>query len=131
MKIYLDSCIVIYWVEMPDPFYEPVAHAMRSMGSALYCISDLVRLEARVGPLRRAQADVLAMFEQAFSAMKVLPLSAAVFDHAAELRARHGLKTPDALHAAAAIVNGCDELWTNDRRFAAIEGHISVRVVTS
>ncbi|WP_437486225.1 PIN domain-containing protein [Sorangium sp. So ce1014] len=63
--------------------------------------------------------------------MTVLPLSAAVFDHAAELRARYGLKTPDALHAAAAIVNGCDELWTNDRRLAAIEGHVSIRVVTS
>jgi predicted nucleic acid-binding protein len=38
------------------------------------------------------------------------------FDLATELRARHGLKVPDALHLAAAIEGGCDEFWTNDTR---------------
>lgn len=38
------------------------------------------------------------------------------FDRAAEFRARYGLRTPDAIHAAAAICNHCDALLTNDRR---------------
>ena len=40
----------------------------------------------------------------------------ATFDMATELRARYGLKTPDALHLAAAIASDCEELWTNDQR---------------
>jgi uncharacterized protein len=53
----------------------------------------------------------------------------AIFDLAAELRAQSSLKTPDALHAACAIHHGCDELWTNDGRLAALAGRIRTRVV--
>ena len=35
---------------------------------------------------------------------------------AAELRARFNLKTPDALHLAAAQCHGCEALWTHDNR---------------
>ncbi len=44
-----------------------------------------------------------------------------------EVRVRHRVKTPDALHLAAAINAGCDQFWTNDDRLAkAAEGHIEV-----
>jgi predicted nucleic acid-binding protein len=35
---------------------------------------------------------------------------------ATDLRAQYRLKTPDALHLAAAITAGCDEFWTNEHR---------------
>ncbi|WP_111721144.1 PIN domain-containing protein [Homoserinimonas sp. OAct 916] len=37
---------------------------------------------------------------------------------AAQLCARHELKTPDAFRLAAAQLSGCDQLWTNDTRLA-------------
>lgn len=46
-----------------------------------------------------------------------------------ELRARHGLRTPDALHRAVAQLAGCDELWTNDNRLAAAAEGLAVNVV--
>lgn len=52
-----------------------------------------------------------------------------MFDLATELRARHGLKTPDALHLAAAIACGCNELWTNDGRLTRATDN-RIRVVT-
>ncbi|WP_295455473.1 PIN domain-containing protein [uncultured Thiodictyon sp.] len=52
-------------------------------------------------------------------------LSRPVFDLATDLRARYRLKTADAMHLAAAIIYGCDEFWTNDRRLdQAAAGHI-------
>ncbi len=52
-----------------------------------------------------------------------------VFDLATELRAQHGLKTPDALHLAAALRAGCDEFWTNDEHLAkAAAGRIGIVV---
>jgi predicted nucleic acid-binding protein len=47
---------------------------------------------------------------------------------AAQIRAEHRLKTPDALHVAAAIDARCDEFWTNDTRIAGVPG-IRTRVV--
>jgi len=38
------------------------------------------------------------------------------FIQAAQLRARFGLRTPDALHLACAQRHQCKALWTNDAR---------------
>ena len=46
----------------------------------------------------------------------------AVFIDAARLRARFGLRTPDALHLACARRHRCDALWTNDHRLNAAGG---------
>ena len=59
----------------------------------------------------------------------VAPMHTATFDLATDLRARHGLKTPDALHLATALEQGCDEFWTRDRRLESAAG-THLRVVT-
>lgn len=128
MKIYLDTCIVIYLVEGPTTEQAAIFQVMTAAAGADFCISDLVRLECRVGPLRRGQASLLARYEQAFAALQIVPCLPSAFDRAADLRAHHGMKTPDALHVATAIVHGCDELWTNDHRLASVRGQIPTRV---
>jgi predicted nucleic acid-binding protein len=55
-------------------------------------------------------------------------LNSAVYDRAAEIRAQHGFKTPDAIHLAAAIESGCDRFLTNDRRLARFTG-ITVEIM--
>ncbi len=73
--------------------------------------------------LRLQYRDTIAKFQGAV-------LAAPVFERAARLRARHRLKTPDAIHLAAALEHGCDEFWTNDRRLAAAaEGALAIRVL--
>jgi predicted nucleic acid-binding protein len=129
MRVYLDSCILIYRLEGSPPFAEPVAEAIRTATGAVFCISDLVRLECLVGPLRQNDADRKAAFEAHFRKLTRVSLTRAVFDLAAELRARHRLKTPDAIHAAAALTHGCKEFWTNDRRLAAIEHRVTLRTL--
>ena len=44
-------------------------------------------------------------------------------------RVQHGLKTPDALHLAAALHHGCTEFWTNDDRLRAAAGALAVNVL--
>ena len=129
MKIYLDSCIVIYLIEGSPQNRLAVDAALQVRPPALTVISDLVRLECRVGPLRSSDLAMLKRFEDFFESAHVVAVSSAVCDLAAELRAQHRLKTPDALHVAAAILNDCGEFWTNDRRLAAVEPRISLRVI--
>ena len=57
-----------------------------------------------------------------------MALTREVIDRATELRARHGVRTPDALHLAAAVASGCDVFLTNDLRLAHVPG-IPVEVV--
>jgi predicted nucleic acid-binding protein len=54
------------------------------------------------------------------SNFRLLPVTAAVADSAAYLRACYNLRTPDALHIATAIEAGCDSFLTNDESFKRI-----------
>nr|WP_052166388.1 PIN domain-containing protein [Methylobacter tundripaludum] len=49
-----------------------------------------------------------------------MDLNRAVFDLASVLSAESNLKTPDALHLAAAIQAGCDEFCTNDKQLVKV-----------
>jgi predicted nucleic acid-binding protein len=42
------------------------------------------------------------------------PVNTITAYRAAELRAKYGLRTPDSLHVATAIMSGCDAFLTND-----------------
>jgi predicted nucleic acid-binding protein len=134
MRIYFDTCMAIYFVERSLPAREQSITAAlqeRRARQPLLCWTDLTRLECRVKPLREQDHELLASYEQFFSQSRALylPMTAKDFGIATELRARHRLKTPDALHLAAAISAGCDEFWTNDHRLdSAAAGHL--RTVT-
>jgi uncharacterized protein len=122
MTIYLDSCILVYWLDDIGKFHNRARTRIQTLQAAKdrIALSDLTRLECRVGPLKRNDAAVLAAFDGFFSRSEVQlsPLSAAVFDRAAQMRADLGFKTPDAIHLAAAIEDGCDVFLTNDTRLA-------------
>lgn len=79
----------------------------------------------------RRDIRLLDEFDRFFSipVISKVPMDTNVFDLATDLCAIHGLKTPDALHLAAAIHAGCDESWTNDDRLAKVAaGRIRVVV---
>jgi len=124
--IFLDTNVVIYHIEQP-PTWGPIATArigsLVASGHRL-AISDLVRLEARVGPLAGGDRDLLANYDEFFvtPGLLVASLSPAVCDRAAVLRATHRIRLADSLNLSAAIEAGCDRFLTNDVRLAAVDG---------
>src|SRR2546421_202086 len=80
----------------------------------------LTRLECRVKHLKTGDTALLQDFDDYFTGAitEVVTLSSQVMDRATDIRARHGFKTPDAIHLAAALVAGCDVFLTNDHRLA-------------
>src|SRR5262249_15617705 len=93
-------------------------------------ISDLVRLEYRVKPLKAGDTVKLTPFD-AFCAppdAQVVPLTKAVFDPGTVLPATHSFKLADSLHLAAAVEAGCDRSLTNDGRLSGFTD-IPVEVV--
>ena len=127
--IYLDSCIVIYAIEDQGERGDRVRERLAAAGDEVVAISPLVVEECLVGPLR---ADDLALHDtylRAFERFELIDLELAHFVRAAELRARTGLRTPDALHLAAAQLSGCSALFTNDRRLAEASRGLAVDIV--
>ena len=131
MRAYPDTCMVIYAVERHPELHTRLRETWLRSGCPTFAVSELTRLECRVRPLRDGNETLLVRYERFFSSpgLHWITASRAVFELATELRARHRLKTPDALHLAAAITAGCEEFWTNDHRLdAAAAGHL--RTVT-
>jgi predicted nucleic acid-binding protein len=81
-------------------------------------VSDLIRMECQVGPLKRSDAAMLAKFQTFFASpdVRVLALLPAVCDRAAKIRAQFGFKPLDSLHLAAATEHGWTLFLTNDDR---------------
>jgi predicted nucleic acid-binding protein len=126
--IYLDSCILIYALEDQGDRGNAVRRALADVEVAV-ASSALALQECLVGPLRDRNAELRDRYVALFTRIESIALDTAAFIRAAELRADFALKTPDALHLAAAQLAGCTELWTNDQRLAAASRGLAVDVV--
>ncbi|MBL6453717.1 PIN domain-containing protein [Belnapia sp. T6] len=109
MYLFLDACILIYQVEAAEPFAGRVRDCLATLRQehpgARIAVSELSRLECRVRSLRERQEALVAAYDRLFAAsgLTVVPLSPAVIDAATVLRARHRLRTPDAIQAACCL----------------------------
>ena len=126
--IYLDTCLLIYAFEDPQGRGAVVRDAINEQGDREFAISGLVVMECLVGPIKRQDVASRSQYDRYLAEFVPLPIDRPVFVDAAELRAHHGLKTPDALHLAAALSGGCAALWTNDHRFARAAGSFAVTI---
>jgi predicted nucleic acid-binding protein len=114
--IYFDACLVIYLEERHPRWSERLATRMSEVPAAKFAISPLVKFECLVGPIKRADPVLYRGYLELFERFASLEMPESVYLEAAALRARFGLKAPDALHLACAQSHRCDELWTNDDR---------------
>lgn len=127
--IYLDSCILIYAVEDDSARGAAVRQRLAAAGDEVIAIAPLVMLECLVGPFRKEDLALADHYRHAFDQFRVLVAGVQEHVRAAELRARQGLRTPDAIHLATAQLTGCRELWTNDSRLAAASHGLAVDVI--
>lgn len=123
--IYLDTCLVIYAFENDPVFGARTRAALAASSTQQFAISPLVKFECLVGPMRSGNLVLQQHYEDGLGQFIVLPATDEVFLRGAALRARFGLKTPDALHLALVQIHGCEEFWTNDDRLAAAAGRLA------
>ncbi len=126
-QVYVETPTLIYSVErhplygpLLDPFWQAaLAGQIRPVSS------ELIITEVLVVPLRRGDVGLQAAYEAAlFQAdLHLLPITKDVLREAARLRAAiPGLRTPDALHAATALLAGCALFLSNDAGFRRVPG---------
>jgi predicted nucleic acid-binding protein len=128
-RAYVDSCLLIYWVEQEAAQAEAALRWLANNVDAVLHVSPLVRLEILVKPMRLKQTAIIDAYELLLSRQTWLSIDDAIFARALDLRSRFGLKTPDALHLATAQQHGCSEFWTNDDRLKVAAGGMAVNAL--
>src|SRR5438045_2211967 len=128
MFIYLDANPAIYTVEQVAPYAAAVDARLAAPG-VVKVVSYLTRMECLVKTLRLNDPALLRDYSRFFAACRHVRLTNAVYDKAAEIRARHtSFKALDALHLAAAVAYNCGAFLTNDRKLGAFTG-IPVEII--
>lgn len=125
--VYLDTNSIIYSVERIEPYRSlllPVWSAAQA-GNFAIVTSDLTLHEVLVKPLKDGNSRLADGFRDLLlrtAEVRMLPITHAVLERAASLRATLNIKTPDAIHAATALLAGCRLFLTNDEGFRRVPG---------
>jgi predicted nucleic acid-binding protein len=123
----LDTVAFIYFVEQ-HPVYVDLLRpifALANDGRVQLVTSAVTLLEVLVVPYRAGDSALAAEYDALLTrgrGLTLVDLTSAQLRLAAELRARTGIRTPDALQLAAALTERCTTLITNDRGLPSLPG---------
>jgi predicted nucleic acid-binding protein len=124
-RLALDTPCFIYHFEARPKFVDATTALFRlvEQGRLSAVASVLAAAEVRAGvraPGARALESSYAAAFRSFPHLTMAPVTLATAERAGDLRARYGLRMPDALHLAAALDTGADAFVTNDRRLRSV-----------
>jgi predicted nucleic acid-binding protein len=132
--VYLDTNSFIYSIERIDPYRTMLDTLWQAVSRGLLKVvtSELTLLEVLVKPLREGDRTTATLFRTILRQtpdVQMVPITQSILEEAATLRATLSLKTPDAIHAATALLYGCDLLVTNDSAFRRV-ANLTVTVLS-
>lgn len=109
-RIGFDTAPFVYFVERHPSYLDVVREVLRLVDAG---ITEVLTQPLRVGNLTLADEYRRRLVNSHNLILKAIgPVTAEL---AAELRARHRLRTPDALQVATALEAGCEAFLCNDR----------------
>jgi len=124
-RVGVDTVVFIYHLE-DHPRYarltQPLFEAWEE-GRTCGVTSVITLVELLVKPKRERKSDVAQEYLELLSTypnLTIVEIDLKVADLAAELRAKYGLRTPDALQLAAALQAGAGGFLTNDERLKGV-----------
>ena len=125
-RIYIDTAPLIYLVERNPHYIARMLAIVDIIESAqLLGFTSVVALtEILVQPLRLGNTDRAQQYYDIIVGRydyTLVSFTSEIAISAAAIRARYGLRTPDAMHAATAIQSDCDAILTNDKDFRRVQ----------
>jgi predicted nucleic acid-binding protein len=121
----LDTAPLIYFIEANPaylPFVRPFFEAV-DRGEFQLVTSVVTLAEVLVHPMRHGDHDLADHYRRILlhaNHVTTLPVWGSIAEDAARLRARHGMRTPDAIQMATALSAGASSFLTNDSRFPSL-----------
>jgi len=128
----LDTVALIYFLEHHPLHFDTARRILLRIeeGTIGGVVSALVFAELLVPAYRagdRQRAGSALRLLASFPNLKAFDVTTEIAAEAARLRARYGLRTPDAIHAATALLAGADTIVSNDRDLRKVSPEITVR----
>jgi len=128
----LDTGPLIYYIEEHAAFLAKIKPFFEAAERNEFRIvtSFVTLIEVLVHPLREGRPELAEEYRNILlqSPALTIPLDEGIAEEAAGLRARHNLRTPDAIQRATAIRSGASWFLTNDAELANLP-EISVLVL--
>jgi len=121
----IDTAPFVYFSEDHEEYAPVVAPLFEAIdaGRLVAVTSAVTLLEVLVVPYRQGDASLAARYEALLTrsrGLRLVDLDRRLLRAAAQLRARIGVKTPDALQLAAALSARCTAFVTHDRALPSI-----------
>ncbi|MFH1580567.1 MAG: PIN domain-containing protein [Pseudomonadota bacterium] len=127
----LDTAPLIYFIEENQTYLEAVRIFFEAMDRGDFAVvtSTVTLLEVLVHPLRSNNRELAAEYRDILlnSRLMTLEVSNTIAEQAAQLRATHNIRTPDAIQISAALNAGASHFFTNDVRLPAIS---SIQIIS-
>jgi predicted nucleic acid-binding protein len=124
--IVLDASIAIAALAANDAHHKAAAAALADTSDDELVLAATTRAEILVGPAR-AGGNRIAAARDFIEGCETVPVSSAVADSAAALKARHrALSLPDAITLVVAEMIEADTVWTFDRRWRDIQPRVVI-----
>lgn len=123
-RVTVDSAPLIYFLENHRIYaqrFEPLFVA-NATGTLEIVISSIAVAEVLAGPLKGGNEALADRYRRTLAEWQTVPVDAELAALAARLRASHGLRLPDAIHAATALSTNSTALVTHDRDFSGLKG---------
>lgn len=124
-RIFLDTAPLIYFIEGHSIYQDKLTKYFSSNdnGDFTFITSSITLLEVLVKPLKEGKHKLVAQYKNILlnaTGVQIIEISNEIAEKAAQLRAKYGLRTPDALQIATALTHHTDYFLTNDHRLAII-----------
>jgi predicted nucleic acid-binding protein len=118
-RVLIDTSVWIYHFEQHPQLGLPAGKVIEALEAGKFrgVASELTLLELTVRPLQLGRQDVADDYEvllDHFPNLELEPISREILLQAAGLRARHRLRTPDAIQIATGLRTGATLAVTND-----------------
>jgi len=117
-QVLLDTVSLIYFLEENERYSKRI-----ESGQLQGVMASLVFAELLVPLYRSGDSQAAAGLSNRlrnFRNLEVIPLTTEISMEAARLRAKYGLRTPDAIHASTAISTQSSGILTNDKQLKVL-----------
>ena len=127
----IDTPVFIYHFESHPDYSDITRQVLGAVesGACQAVTSMIALLEIMVQPYRTSQPQLTRKYEALlanFPNLNLMEVDREMTRLAAQIRAEHNLRTPDALQLAACLVQGARLFITNDRAFTRLEKSIEI-----
>lgn len=124
--IVLDASVAIAALAADDAHHDAAVTALAGASQDELVLAATTRAEILVGPAR-VGGNALAATRDFVDGCETVPVSGAIADDAAALKARHrGLSLPDAIALVVAEIIEADAIWTFDQRWRDIQQRVVI-----